>query len=265
MTDTILLPLVDVHDADHPPPAVVPKRGRPAVPLPPYERELRITPVDGKPIKYADWMDLPPLLDASGLLGLSAWEEGGEGTDKALHYHAVIRTTWSVGLLRTYILHVARDKHQRGGNKVYRSAECHEHTYGYVAKYGQCAIAMGDYHTCQDDWKERSRAYLEKLKQETERNRKQKALSRKRQLEIIREYAHDQLQLGPSGMPRDPLVAIERFVEFFLVECDKRNFDFPTKFQLETLTIRSLYRYFPEAVHAMYRANMCRIFSLTDR
>lgn len=238
-------------------------RGRPAVPLSPYELELRITPVDGKPIPREEWL-YEPITAVGGLLGVSVWEEGGEGTDKALHYHVILRTTWSRGLVRQWACRVARDKHERGGNRVFRTGETHEHSYGYVAKHGQCIISTGDYKNVEDDWKERSRQYVENLKRETDRNRKQKALSRKRQLEIIREYAIDRLKFG-VGMPRDPLVAIERFVEYFLTECDKRNFDFPTKFQMEALTIRSLYRDFPEAIHRIYRANMERVFSLTDR
>lgn len=257
-------PLQDLVDTQHHAQTIdVARRGRPAVPLAPYERELRVTPLDGKPISYAKWLTYPEGVPRDGLLGISAWEEGGEGTDKALHYHCMIRTTWSPGLLRRYILHVARDKHERGGNKVYRTAEPHEHTHGYIAKYGHCVISIGCYEGVEDSWKERSRLYVEELKKETERNRKQKALSRKRQLEIIREYAHDETLAG-SSLPHTPQLAVERFVSCFLTECHKRGFDFPTKFQLESLTIRSIYRYYPSVVHDLYLSNMLRIICLPN-
>lgn len=98
------------------------RRGRQPAVLEQRVRELRLTPPDGEPI--TDWF-----ID-SNVTKLLAAEEGGIGTGKALHYHAVIETTFSDDSIKGWIRRVLRiPMSQAMGNAVYRTGAPHEATY----------------------------------------------------------------------------------------------------------------------------------------
>lgn len=99
-------------------------------------RELRITPPDGLPI--TDWK--ATFIDFKYFI---AAQEGGEGTDKRLHYHLYIETFRSESWITKWIYSIAHCYNGESGNSVFFSRKPHEHTHGYVVKHGNIAHTIG--------------------------------------------------------------------------------------------------------------------------
>lgn len=233
-------------------------RGRPPVAVEEWEAELRLTPIDGKPI--TNWKVLP-LPDLPSISALAVFEEGGEGTGKQLHYHAVVRTTRSLQMLRKWCYDVCRAEGNEG-NKVQRVAKPHDGTYGYIAKHKQLKHLHGYTQLQVEQWYQQSDEYVASLKRDRETFRKQKALGRKRQLKIVEEVVEERLKEVATRHEDDPYWTSQHahhlIVEEFISECAKREFDFPTLTQMEQISIRLLYPRFPNLVHAIYRARISR-------
>lgn len=218
-------------------------RGRPPVPTEMRTRELRLTPVDQKPIEW---------FTQSGIHKIVAFEEGGPGTEKQLHYHAMIETTLSDAMIKTYCYKLTRGKGNEG-NKAFMSREPptpYEKSYWYCAKHKTCAYNIGYDEKDLQAWYSKSDEYVATLKRERESYRKIKALGRKRELLSVEQDIANDLQGRSIDDP--PPCYSSYIVAKFLSICKERNFDFPTKSQMDGIVNRLRYSYVPNVVHAFY-------------
>jgi len=226
-------------------PVIQPKgpRGRPPKPVELRVRELRLTPVDQQPIEW---------FTQSGIEKIVAFEEGGHGTTKQLHYHAMIETTLSDAMIKTYCYKLTRGKGTEG-NKAFMSREPPtpiEKSYWYCAKHKQCSYNIGYSEKDLQDWYAKSDEYVSGLKRDRETYRKIKALGRKRELLSVEQDIENELKGNPVG---DHPPSITTFIiSRFLGLCKERNFDFPTKSQMDGIVNRLRYPYVPNVVLAFY-------------
>lgn len=220
------------------------RRGRPAKALPPRVRELRLTPIDEQPIEW---------LTQAGIVKIVAFEEGGHGTEKKLHYHALVETTLSDDLLKQYCYALTRGKGTEG-NKAFMSREPHENTGGYISKHRNVAYNIGYTEKDLQDWYAKSDEYVTALKRERETYRKVKALGRKRELLSVEQDISNELKNIPNG--DRPVSLADWIIKRFLEECRKRSYDFPTRTQMESIVNRVRYEYDPVTVVAFYRRNL---------
>jgi len=218
-------------------------RGRPPKPVELRVRELRLTPVDQQPIEW---------FTQDGIQKIVAFEEGGSGTQKQLHYHAMIETTLSDAMIRTYCYKLTRGKGTEG-NKAFMSREPptpYEKSYWYCAKHKQLAFNIGYEEKDLQEWYVKSDEYVSNLKRERDTYRKIKALGRKRELLSVEQDIANELQGRPDG--DRPHCYTTYIIDRFLQLCKERNFDFPTKSQMDSIVNRLRYPYVPDMVRAFY-------------
>lgn len=222
-------------------------RGRPPVPQESRLRELRLTPVDQKPIEW---------FTQDGISKIVAFEEGGHGTTKQLHYHAMIETTLSDAMIKTYCYKLTRGKGTEG-NKAFMSREPPtpvEKSYWYCAKHKNCVFNIGYDEKDLQAWYASSDEYVSTLKRERETYRKIKSLGRKRELLSVEQDIANELQSRPAD--DQPTCYSTFIVERFLHLCKERNYDFPTKSQMDSIINRLRYPYVPAMVRAFYLRGM---------
>lgn len=231
-----------------PDPASAPnrRRGRPPKPVEKHERELRITPPEGTPIR--NW-DVAPRSEVSKCV---AMEEGGVGTGKALHYHVVIESTYSDEMIKGWIRKLLNHTGYTLGNQIYRSGKPHAGTFGYVVKE-EVNVALWGYtddeytQWCRDS--EKYRADLAAQKRQDQRLRSQ---NRKKQLMTIYDKVKEAIMQYRITPYPDPITSL------YLRLCVEANIDFPTRTQMEGMinTLRWSYNdEGKEAVVAYYTRN----------
>jgi len=225
---------------------VPPRRGRPAKVVQTRDRELRLTPIE-RPDDPIEWFTQP------GILKIAAFEEGGHGTEKKLHYHAIVTTTMTDDALKSYCYKLTRGKGTEG-NKAFMSREIHENTCGYISKHRTPVHLIGYTESDLNEWYTKSDEYVTALKRERDAYRKTKALGRKRELLSVEQDIKTELENFPSG--EYPVSVANYVVERFIDECAKRNFDFPTRTQMEGIVNRLRFKYDPGSVYAFYRRNL---------
>ena len=225
-------------------PTTFSRRGRPAKVCELRKRELRLTPVDDQPI---DWIDNP------GIVKIAAFEEGGHGTTKKLHYHAIIETTLTEDALKSYCYKLTRGKGTEG-NKAFMSRETHENTDGYISKHKTNVYLKGYTERDLQEWYAKSDEYVLTLKRDTDKYRKIKAQGRRRELLSVEQDIKTDLASFPDG--ERPYELSSYIVATFLRLCKERSFDFPTRTQMEGIVNRLRYDYDPSAVHAFYRRGL---------
>lgn len=128
------------------------------------EWDVRVTPDGGRPISFE-----PLEEDFTKFL---ACLEGGEGTEKQLHYHIYCQTNRSESYIRKYFATLAGGT----GNKSYSMRKSHEGTIGYVIKEGHVVSRLGFDTRLIDEYFEKSKAYRKDL--EASRKKKQRDLHR---------------------------------------------------------------------------------------
>lgn len=223
-------------------------RGRPAKVGVLRQRELRLTPVDGEPVVFEDH---------PGISKMAAFEEGGHGTEKKLHYHAIIETTLHEDALKGYCYRLTRGKGTEG-NKAFMSRECKpddfDKTTGYIAKHKKPVYLKGYAESDLHKWYVFSDEYVSNLKRETDKYRKIKALGRKRELLSVEQDIAHELQNTAAGLLNDYLTnfIVKRFIDL----CKERNFDFPTRTQMEGIVNRLRFPYDLSSVYAFYRRGL---------
>jgi len=225
-------------------PTPIVRRGRPVKMLPHRQRELRLTPTDKRPIEW---------FTQDGIIKIVAFEEGGPGTEKALHYHCLVETTLSDEMLKRYCYTLTRGKGTEG-NKAFMSKEPHENTNSYISKHRQVAYNVGYPESDLQSWYTKSDEYVSALKRERDTHRKIKALGRKRELLSVEQDIQNELKSFPVG--EHPSCLTNYIIERFLQECRKRSYDFPTRTQMEGIVNRLRYDYNPAVVLAFYRRNL---------
>lgn len=211
-------------------------------------RELRLTPVDGEPI---DFVENP------GISKMVAFEEGGHGTEKKLHYHAILETTLNEDALKGYCYRLTRGKGTEG-NKAFMSREVlpedFDKTTGYISKHKKPVFLKGYVESDLHKWYVFSDEYVSNLKRETDKYRKIKALGRKRELLSVEQDIKHELENTPDGERHHDIAGhiVKRFIDL----CKERNFDFPTRTQMEGIVNRLRYDYDLCSVYAFYRRGL---------
>jgi len=206
------------------------RRGRPPAVVATRTRELRLTPPDGNPV--TDWH-----VD-NQITKLLACEEGGEGTGKALHYHAVIETTYTDDALRGWIRRVLNlTPFTTMGNRVYRTGEPHEATYQYVVKCHNVVCQHGHTNDEIAGWISASDQYNRDIEAQRRRLQRLRSQSRDKQLRTIEE-----LTLAHARDNRWAYVNPDGFVRRVLHECTTTNIEFPTRTQMEAIVNRIRWR-----------------------
>lgn len=205
------------------------------------KRELRLTPPDGKAIE--EWHVGDP---ECGISKLIACEEGGTGTDKALHYHAVVETTYTDDALKGWIRRVLRlTPFIALGNKVYRTGEFHENSYGYCVKNKQVKIAYGYSDAEVQQLIEASEAYRKDVMKQRKALQTLRSQGREKQLKTIEQIVLTRLNNKIETyrhLGRVPNWGAEEIVEMLLAECDANTIDFPTRNQMEAMVNRLRWR-----------------------
>lgn len=204
-------------------------------------RELRLTPPDGEPV--SDWQIGDP---DCGITKLIACEEGGAGTDKALHYHCVVETTYTDDALKGWIRRVLRlTPFTALGNKIYRTGEWHENSYGYCVKHKQVKVAHG-YTTAEVDVMiQNSDAYRKDVTQQRNALQRLRSQGREKQLktieQIVQKILNDEIELH-KVLNKMKTYTAEDIIELLLREFHHNNIEFPTRNQMETMVNRIRWR-----------------------
>lgn len=201
------------------------RRGRQPAVNQPRVRELRLTPPDGEPV--SDWF-----ID-SGITKLLACEEGGIGTGKALHYHAVIETTYSDDSLKGWIRRVLRIPMSNAlGNAVYRTGAPHEATYQYVVKCQKVVESHG--HTPDEirEWIRLSDEYRRDINAQRRSLQRLRSQGREKQLRTVEELTFNWTKDNTWAY------GVDFIVRRIINECDNANIEFPTRTQMEAMVNR---------------------------
>jgi len=222
MTDTDPT-LTDPHLAEQHELQRVPRRGRPPKPVAKHERELRITPPEGVPIRV--W-NVAPQTEVSKCV---AMEEGGLGTGKQLHYHVVIESTYSDEMIRSWIRKLLNFTGYSLGNQIYRSAKPHEGTFGYIVKEETCVALWGYTDEEYNKWCDDSATYRAKIAAERRDDQRLRSQNRKRQLLTIYDKVKDAIERQRIIAYPDPITKL------YLMLCRESNIDFPTRTQMENM------------------------------
>lgn len=213
------------------------RRGRKPKQVEVRVRELRLTPADGQPV--TDWLVGDPDSQISKLI---ACEEGGTGTDKALHYHAVIETTYTDDALYGWIKRVLRLTPFQNGNKYYRTGEFHENSIGYAVKNGQVKCSFGYTDEQVTKFIEDSKAYRDSVLAQRKHLQRLRSQNRQKQLKTIEEIVETRLkteaELYRATHRTPPDWTAEKLVELILTESRNSNIEFPTRSQMSAMINR---------------------------
>lgn len=215
------------------------RRGRPPKPVKKHERELRITPPEGVPIR--NW-DVAPQTEVSKCV---ACEEGGIGTGKQLHYHVVIESTYSDEMIKSWIRKLLNFTGYSLGNQIYRSAKPHEGTFGYVVKQDTCVALWGYTDAEYNKWCDDSAAYRANLARERRDDQRLRSQNRKKQLMTIYDKVKDAIEREHITAYPDPIVGL------YLKFCREANIDFPTRTQMENMINTLRWEYNDDGKHAV--------------
>lgn len=200
------------------------------------ELELRITPPDGTQI--TEWY-----LD-DDFVKFAAYEEGGVGTEKKLHYHCYIVYKRSRTLLTKWIYKVARSDEDTG-NAVFFSRKPHEHTFGYISKQRNLVMRHGIDQTLITEWYNQSDEYL----RTKERERKRKHRTRKERIDEILEHARKGLQT------RDIDRSVDGVIKYIIAACNDAGLILPTRTSMEGYVVSLLAQYDKHLVTSYYARN----------
>jgi len=150
------------------------RRGRPPKPVEKHERELRITPPEGVPIR--NW-NVAPLNEVSKCV---AMEEGGIGTAKQLHYHVVIESIYSDEMIRSWVRKLLNFTGYALGNQIYRTGKPHDGTFGYVVKQETCVALWGYTDAEYNKWVDDSKTYRDRIAAERRNDQRLRSQNRKK-------------------------------------------------------------------------------------
>lgn len=229
------------------PAAVTPNRsrGRPATVMPTHEIECRLTPPNQK----------RPEFNMEPFTKFVAFEEGGEGTGKQLHYHILLETTMSTYKLAQY-WNESFPEGKGSGNKLFRNGLPHEKTKAYISKFKTPVAIKGYTESDLQAWYKESDEYVAALKRERERYRRIKSMGRKAELKSVEEETVIFIKAQSYDDGVDSNYIVHRYIEKFLEECKNRSFDFPTRSQMDIFVSRCLYDIRPAHVRALYARNI---------
>lgn len=204
----------------------------------PVEYDVRVTPIDGKPIEFS-----PTTEDFIKFL---ACLEGGVNTDKRLHYHVYCVTLRSETYLRSYFGRLARGT----GNAAYSIRKAHEGTIGYVIKEGQVVCRHGFDEKLIDEYYAKSKQYRTKLDIERKRAFRQKENFL---VEVMKEVS-EAIKSSPP-----PLLEFGEYViRQVLTHYSSNQIRFPPRSTLDNCVLTLMYKYYPDNVVAYYSRSFDR-------
>lgn len=149
-----------------------------------YKWDIRITPVDQYPITEWDKLER---VDAKILV----FKEGGEGTEKKLHYHIYLESTRSETNVRDLCARLGRATADVKGNAVYSVRTAHEGTIGYVVKDGERVYAFNYTDTHIEEFIEKSAQYRRDIVATRQVDKREKKSFLLRATEQVREWVKE--------------------------------------------------------------------------
>jgi len=202
--------------------------------------ELRITPPDQQPI--TEW----PHVNDVNFKMLIAAKEGGEGTDKQLHYHLYAECLRSRTWLEKWIYTTARaNKLEAKGNKVFFSRKPHENSIGYVVKEGNLVVRHGTTDQFITEWMTKSDQY----RKDKEASRKKKQRIEKSFTQRVRDILVDHLVYNPDDRTEEACLEL-------IIKCyQEAEKIYPSRATVELLIVTSLAQYRPYMVRSFYLKN----------
>lgn len=227
------------------PAAVTPMKnvGRPVKELPLHEVECRVTPPDGK----------RPEFNIDLFTKFVAFEEGGEGTNKQLHYHILLETTVSDYRLAQYWNEMF-PAGKGTGNKLFRNGKPHDKTAPYIAKHKTPVVVKGYTETDLQTWYVQSDEYVAALKKERDRYRRIKSKGRKAELKSVEDEVYQCITQQYNDQVENIYIA-RAIVKQFLHICTERLYEFPSRNQMDGVVYRIMYKLRPSYTIAMYCRN----------
>lgn len=201
------------------------------------EYDVRITPTD------ANEIDFNP--NADDFEVFVACKEGGEGTEKRLHYHIYVRTIRSETWLRQYFAILGKSTETEKGNAVYSLRKAHEGTVGYVVKEGDVKCRLG--------W---DNQFLEEMITKSNQYRKDKETERKRGQRAKENCLAEIVKVVAEGVKSDPQPTPRVVMSRILHEYNERQIRFPNRSTLENCVMTILYKTRPTLVEEYYLRNI---------
>jgi len=199
--------------------------------------EVRITPYDQEEITIDDE-------DLVHFTKLLLCKEGEPNGTPRLHYHGYIETNKSETWLRSFLRKIAHAPEQEkiNGNALFFTRKPHEHTFGYVVKFGHIVYRIGVTQTTLDEWLASSSEY----RKQKESGRKRKQRTREEQFAaILKDIESD---LKDNAIPR----SVECIVDRVLAICISENIRFPTRSQMDLYVLKLMYPYDNYLVRSFY-------------
>lgn len=203
----------------------------------PHEWDVRVTPTDGNEIEFTPNQDDFEIFVAC--------REGGEGTNKRLHYHVYIKTIRSETWLRKYFSILGRATETITGNAVYKMGQAHEGTIGYVVKEGDVKCRLG--------WTD---MFLEEMIRKSNQYRKDKEAERKRASRGKENCLAEIMKVVAEGVKNDPSPTPRRIMGDILHQYNERQIRFPNRSTLENCVMTILYKSSPTMVEEYYLRNI---------
>lgn len=199
--------------------------------------DARVTPVDGQPIQFH-----PETLDFEIFL---ACREGGDDTDKKLHYHIYMVSRRSETWLRQYLACLGGATATVKGNSVYSLRKAHEGTIGYVIKEGNVVSRHGLTDTFLSEMITKSKQYRKDLESDRKRVQRSKENTLAEILKVVAE-----------GVKNDPSPTPQFLVQSILDACTEKQIRFPSRSTIENAVMTILYKTDQSSVLNYYCRNL---------
>lgn len=199
--------------------------------------DVRLTPDNQLPIEFGSRSGIT----SDDFIKALVCEEGGEGTDKKLHYHAYFETrrseTWMTGWLKRLT--------GGSGNKFYSQRQAHEGTLGYCVKDEKIVFSLGFSEGEITELVNQSRQY--RKDNETDKKRRQRAKEN-----FLGEYMKEVAEALESVATPTPHLCMRLLIDCYARD-EKR---FPPRSSLETATMSILYKFNKDLVIDWYSKNL---------
>jgi len=204
--------------------------------------DVRITPTDGLPIEYH-----PTDEDFEVFV---ACEEGGT-TDLKLHYHIYCVSNRSESYLRKLWATLGRATALIKGNAVFRMAQAHDHTIGYVVKGANVVCRHGWTDLFLDEMLKKSQDYRKGLETTRKKEQRKKEAFLSIAIKSVRELIAEKVKcsLIDYATPKEIMTLL-------IQQYATNEVRLPNRSTLETATMTILYPSNPELVLSWY----CRSF-----
>lgn len=197
--------------------------------------DVRLTPANGKIIDFNKY------LTEEDFTKVLVCEEGGEYTDKKLHYHAYFETRRS----DTYLTKLYNGMTGQIGNASYSQRTAHEGTKGYAIKEELVKFQIGFSDQELVSLIEQSRNYRKAV----ETTKKKESRAKEKLLVLIMKEVAEVANATRIFSP-------ELIMAEILKGYTKHNARFPMRSTLETAVMTCLYAKYPNEVNRWYSKNI---------